>query len=224
MGKNEILDLPIQCEKGIVWGVDETVYSADAMIFAKGSHGYIKNDIDDIKSNYIKLGFHLKECQGAKYYECFGYSNFYDYVHANFGLDKSAVNRCMNVFNRFCQKQGASYQMRLDDKWKDYSYSQLTEMLPLDDESIKDITPDMTVKQIREYKRQVKNSGKKVAMSQPIEVEERTEGQKVIDFYTDMYCYFMLAEHAKHNRRMGFRPMSRLVVHESYGKQFLSLA
>lgn len=51
---------------------------------ATSSYEYILKDIKDIKNNYIRFGFHLWECQSMKYYEDFGYDNFYDFVDANF--------------------------------------------------------------------------------------------------------------------------------------------
>lgn len=220
MGKNEVIMNPPQDADSIVWGAEETIYSADTMLFAKGAHEYIRKDINDIKNNYVKLGFHLAECQNLKYYECFGYSNFYDYVLANFGLDKSATSRCVNVFNRFSAVQNNSHKMFLDDKWKDYNYSQLSEMLPLDDDAIKAITPDMTVKQIREVKKQTKASLKIVATSQPSDNDILEADNDIsIDIFLMMFLDYGLS-----NRRVDFEPMSRLFTHESYGKQFLKLA
>ena len=122
---------------------------------ARGHFEYIANDIVDIRQNYVKLGFHLHEFKYFQYYEDFGYEDFYEFVEANFGLDKSAVSRCISVWYRFADYDSgsSSRKMWLSDKWKDYSYSQLCEMLPLDDGELKAVSPEMTVKQIREYKK-----------------------------------------------------------------------
>ena len=47
--------------------------------------------------------------------------------------------------------------MDLSDCWKAYSYTQLCEMLPLTEHQREQITPDMTVKQIREYKKSLRD-------------------------------------------------------------------
>ncbi len=128
---------------------------------AFASFGYILNDIQDIKSSYIRLGFHLCECKRMGYYFDFGYASFYDFVYYNFGLDKSALSRIINVYMKFCavdKSSGySSKKMWIDEKYADYSYSQLCEMLPLDSNSLKDITPDMSIKEIRDYKKALKN-------------------------------------------------------------------
>lgn len=53
--------------------------------------------------------------------------------------------------------------MWLDDKYKQYSYSQLREMLPMSEEKRKQVKPDMTIEQIREIKKPKAN----IAISQP---------------------------------------------------------
>lgn len=170
-------------------GVDITIKEQDLKIkyglfnireereLARTSVKYIYTDCCDIQRSYIRLGFHLNEFKNYLYFEDFGFATFEDFCSANLGMDKSAVSRCLNVFLRFAQKNENSNirLMYLDDKYTNYNYSQLCEMLSLDDEEIKDIKPDMTIKQIREYKKSKKVSAKKddvidvtpVATSQP---------------------------------------------------------
>lgn len=126
------------------------------------SFGYIKNDLDDINKSFIRLGFHLAELKKNKsgwfYYLC--YDNFYDAVESNFGLSRSTVSRLIDVYKRFSAVAGYTHTMFLDDKYVDYSYSQLVELLPLDDKEIARISPRMTIKEIREYKKQLKRNKK----------------------------------------------------------------
>lgn len=129
---------------------------------ALASHGYIAKDVRDIKTSYIRLGFHLRESQKNLYYEDFGFISLADYADANFGLDKSALSRCMKVFERFSLRQGGVCKMFLDDRYKDYSYSQLCEMVSMDGKQLEKVKPSMTVKEIRELK--------KVATSQLVDL------------------------------------------------------
>ncbi len=46
--------------------------------------------------------------------------------------------------------------MWIDDRYEKYSYSQLVEMLPLKEQERRRVTSDMTVSQIRNYKKVVK--------------------------------------------------------------------
>lgn len=123
---------------------------------AISSAGYLLNDCADLKKRYISLGFHLDEFAINQYYRDFGYNNLYDFAFDNLGLDRSAVSRCLNVWQVFSKKQNGVATMFIDEKYEDYSYSQLTEMLSIPDDKRKNITPDLTVKQIRDYKKSLK--------------------------------------------------------------------
>lgn len=154
----------------IKYGMYNLRQGADPTEMALASFKYIATDVRDIKTQYIRLGFHLNECNRMKYYEEFGYLSFAEFVEANFGMDKSAASRCMNVADKFCHRNTYSKTMFLDDRYVDYSYSQLCEMLPLSDNQIRECKPTMTVKEIREMKKAGKNQYSSVATSQPEKV------------------------------------------------------
>lgn len=135
---------------------------------ARASARYILTDLNNIRSNYIRLGFHLYECSKMKYYEDFGYATMEEFCEKNFGLDKTAVSRCINVCLEFSQKENyrngtksGECLLRVDDKWSKYNYSQLCEMLPLTDEQRYQIKPEMSIKQIREFKKNLKKKPEK---------------------------------------------------------------
>lgn len=134
---------------------------------AFGHLKYLYSDISDIRQYYIRLGFHLEEFRNSRYYEDFHYPDFYEFCDVNLGMDKGAVSRCINVYKQFnasndvrvtagCKTIGCA--MDLSERWKDYSYTQLCEMLPLSEHERESITPDMTVKQIREFKKNLRES------------------------------------------------------------------
>lgn len=134
----------------------------------KEAFGYLKylySDISDIRQYYIHLGFHLDEFRISRYYEDFRYLDFYEFCDVNLGMDKGAVSRCINVYKQFSISHDITNTvggcgMDLSDRWKDFSYTQLCEMLPLSEEEREAITPEMTVKQIREYKKSLRDSEK----------------------------------------------------------------
>lgn len=139
---------------------------------------YLYSDLTDIRKHYIRLGFHLEEFSRCEYYRDFGFSTLEEFCAKNLGLDKSAVSRCINVYrafnasNSFVYKNGIKIKgaaIELGEQWKDYSYTQLCEMLPLTPGQRMNISPDMSVKQIREYKKTLKLSEKfdSVALTQP---------------------------------------------------------
>lgn len=149
---------------------------------AQSNFGYIKTDIADIKKRYINLGFHLNEALTMKYYEDFGFVDFYEFCEKNFQMEKSAVSRSINLWKEFadCDERSNSRKLWINEKYAEYNYSQLCEMLSLDEKKRKEITPNMTVKQIREMKKEwkQKDTSKKVAKT---EVATSQQKQVVIE-------------------------------------------
>ena len=78
-----------------------------------------------------------------------GFKNTAEWAEKFFGFSKSKVSRYISIIARFkwtkvTDETGADY-------WDIFTLSQMQEMLKATDEQIKHITPDMTVKEIREY-------------------------------------------------------------------------
>lgn len=145
---------------------------------AYGSLKYLYTDLTDIRKYYIRLGFHLDEFSRYEYYNDFGYRTLEEFCEVNLGLDKSAVSRCINVYRNFNASNDVSFNggvkstgcaMELSEQWKDFSYTQLCEMLPLSNKQRKMVRPEMTVSQIREYKKNLKQNktDSPVASTQP---------------------------------------------------------
>ena len=140
---------------------------------ARASIGYIESDVMDIKKRYVTLGFHLYEMDQCRYYEDLGYENLYECIEANFAMDKSAVSRCIGVWKAFAAVDGdGSRKMWIDDRYKDFSYSQLTEMLPMSERDRYKIRSDMSVKKIREVKQQLKEKKSSEKMKPVVEREK----------------------------------------------------
>lgn len=122
---------------------------------ALSSFGYIRSDICDVRNRYIKLGYHLNEASRLGYYAEFGFDSIFDFAYENFGLDKSTVSRCMSVSAAF-SGDGVSNSLYLDDKYSNYSYSQLVEMCTLTADELKKVNSGMSVREIREYKKSLR--------------------------------------------------------------------
>lgn len=131
--------------------------------YARSFLKYIHLDMEDISTRFIRLGFHLREMQDLEYYRyvplpsgegC--YDNFYALIQDRFGLNRSTVSRLVGINRKFCDGS-----MFLSDKWKGYSYSQLSELLIFKDEGgACRFSPDMTIKEIREEKRKLRIPGR----------------------------------------------------------------
>lgn len=167
---------------------------------------YLYTDLTDIRKFYIRLGFHLEEFRSCGYHYDFGYPTLEEFCEANLGLDKSAVSRCINVYKSFNASESVEYcagmkikgaAIDLADEWKEYSYTQLCEMLPLTPEERKSVTPDMTIKQIREYKKSLKQ--KKISFSVLDELVASTQPDSQPDEEAEETVLQEEAEETAHN-------------------------
>ncbi|MBD5531078.1 MAG: hypothetical protein HDQ98_14540 [Lachnospiraceae bacterium] len=120
---------------------------------------YLYQDVNDIKQRYVFLGFHLWEFDRGIMWNTLGFSNIFEFAEANLGLDKTTVSRCMAVAKKFSSNgSSANVSMHLDKRYKDFSYSQLCEMVSMDDKDRWKVKPEMTIRQIRELKKAIKET------------------------------------------------------------------
>lgn len=87
---------------------------------------------------------------------------FFAVCEVQFGFDKGQVSRLMNVVDEFGAVDRAE---GIQEKYRVYKWSVLEELLPMSAEERELVTPDMTVRMVRELKKKIKLE-KKVATSQ----------------------------------------------------------
>lgn len=117
---------------------------------AEDSMKYLKGSIGDIKESYLTLGRHLYEFKRNEYYKDFGYDSFDECIKANLSMDKGSISKCLNVWEKFAEGT------EIKEEYKSYNYSQLVEMVSMDNPEV--ITPDMTIKEIRKKKKELKQN------------------------------------------------------------------
>lgn len=139
---------------------------------ALGSFEFISKDLNDIKRSYFRLGFHLNEFDSCKYYQQFGFTCLSDFALHNWGLEKSFVSRCISVFKFTAQYRDMLPLNFQKDIYKPYSYSQLVEMISMDEETLQKCSPTFTVKELRQIKKNAKKR-KQIATSQFSVVESK---------------------------------------------------
>ena len=118
----------------------------------------VLEDLAESKTNYFYLGAHLLDIWNTKTYGMhtfdsvsnFSPKNFFDYCFVYFGLEKSQVSRYMNIVDEF-----GNGLRGFKEEFLPYKYSALSEMLSLTPEQRKEVSPEWTIKQIRDYKRKL---------------------------------------------------------------------
>lgn len=145
-------------EKRIVYGNSHIAEGYKENKKAIACFDRLYKSVETLKQNYLQIGKELCAFEMNHYYEAFGYLSLADFCQNNLRMDKGAVSRCMNVWKMVSESvDGTSV---IWDEYVGYSYSQLTELVTLEEPERKEITPEMTVKEIREFKRKLKGENK----------------------------------------------------------------
>lgn len=170
--------------------------------YLDSSRGYIRNDLNNLATHFLKLGFHLREVQNMKYYEAGGYSSVSEFAEAEFGIKKS---NCYNYI-KLCELYSQNHNsMFLDDKYKDYNYSQLVEMMSLPIDKVGLARPDMTVRQIRDLKK-------------PVEVISSDSNDDIIYLCLRMVYTSMLSDEERRLVHLGAKSDLIASMRENHGK------
>lgn len=113
----------------------------------------IKNIIRDRMSvmarEYVGIGFYLRRVRDNEMYLEDGYTDVHEFAAAEFGMSRSTVNHCIRINEQFSVGGNSP---TIDSRYKDFNKSQLQEMLYLSADKLDEVTPDMTVKEIRNMK------------------------------------------------------------------------
>jgi len=107
----------------------------------------INNYLNDVMQNYLKIGHELNQVETNKLYLANEYTSVIEYAEKEFQLSTTTIRNSMAISNKFCDSYG-----QLTDKYKDFSYSQLVELLSVDQLELDNFKPSMTVKTIRSEK------------------------------------------------------------------------
>lgn len=133
---------------------------AKARLFDPQEMGYrdsldiIMDESVKIKKSFVKIGWYLKHIRDNELYLEGGYADINECAAAQLGYSQSTVSRFINICEKFSKEHNSP---ELDDKYANFDKSQMIEMLPLEEsELLEKVTPDMSVREIREIKKETK--------------------------------------------------------------------
>lgn len=129
----------------------------------------IYDELHKTRKSFIKIGWYLKHIHDNQMYEEDGYDNIYEFAKDKFKLSQPTATRFMQVCEEFSINHNSP---ELDEKYEEFSVSQLFEMLPMQKEQQEQVTPDMTIKQIREMKGTGTKEKKTVSQSNSLQMDD----------------------------------------------------
>ena len=106
----------------------------------------IRNNLQNIARDYIALGYYLRVVQAGELYREDNYRNIHEFALEEYGLARSTVNHCMRINAEFSENGNSPI---VEKRYREFSKSQLQEMLYIPEELRDDVKSDMTVKEIR---------------------------------------------------------------------------
>lgn len=108
----------------------------------------IREALQGIKRGYLQVGWILKKIKEAELYKEEGFQNIHKFARHYFNLPQSAVSRFIRIFDEF----SVGDRPELQERYRAYNLSQLVELLPMKKELRNQVTPEMSVTQIRKLK------------------------------------------------------------------------
>lgn len=111
---------------------------------------FIRSNLMSAARNVIAIGYYLKHIRDNELYRQAGYDTIWDYAGEQYGFSKSTTSRYMSRNDKF--SKGGNSPV-LDARYQRFSKAQLQEMLSLNAQQLEQVTPDMTVAQIREIRK-----------------------------------------------------------------------
>ena len=111
----------------------------------------IRANIRTAARSFVAIGFYLKRAREDRLYEEAGFSSVWDFAREEFGISRSTATRYMAVNDRFSADGNSP---NLATEYQAYSQSQLIEMVTMTGEQLEQVTPDMTVRELREMKQE----------------------------------------------------------------------
>lgn len=115
----------------------------------------IRNKLQGMTQNFIGIGFYLRQIKETEGFRKDGYESIYEIAEDQYGIKRSTAIRWMQMNEKFSQ---GGYSPFLDSGYKDFGKSQLQEMLYLDSEQLEEVTPEMTVREIRRFRKKMNRS------------------------------------------------------------------
>lgn len=113
----------------------------------------IRKEVDKVETAYFVIAKKIYMLYQNKLYRCGNFANIYDMALDKFKITRATCNNYINICTRFGkvdEKKGECIDLL--PAYKKYSSSKLVAMLNMPEELIKEINPEMSVREIKRKK------------------------------------------------------------------------
>ena len=109
----------------------------------------IKKDLSGIVKSFVRVGWQLSRINRSEAYQLDGYKTIAEFAKAEYGMTPSGVSRFMEVYERYSVEGDTP---ALKEQYREYNFSQLTELLQISEEDQAMFQPEVKRETIREFK------------------------------------------------------------------------
>lgn len=128
------------------------VYSKEMVTELNRRTKTIKDSIGKIDTSFEKIAFALYWIYDNNAYKAKGCDNIITFAKKEFGYEKTTCYSLMNVVEAFAERNEAGKIVeKFREEVKGFSVSKLSLMVGLTSEEIKELSPSMTVKEIKKH-------------------------------------------------------------------------
>lgn len=120
----------------------------------------IRQELRKVDSAFESIAFNLYWFYDKKAFEAVGYKNIYDMASKEFGIARGTTNNFINVVDRFAERdENGTVVEKISENFRDFKSSQLIAMLGKTNEELEDISPEMSVRDIKKALKGSSDSG-----------------------------------------------------------------
>lgn len=141
----------------------------------------IKSGLTGIVKSFVKVGWLLWRINRSEAFRQDGYSTIAEFAKAEYDMTPSGVSRFIDVYEKY-SVEGDTPELK--EKYREYNFSQLTEMLQIPEESRQMFLPEAKRESIRDFKAFTKeNENSPDALLNWMKEPEDEEGKAIIEFF-----------------------------------------
>lgn len=110
----------------------------------------IKNNLGGIVKSFVRIGWQLTRIDRSGAYKNDGYSSIAEFAAAEYGMNRTGVSRFMTVYETYSADWDTP---ELKEQYREFKFSQLTELLQVQEADRQMFTPEVKREDIREFQR-----------------------------------------------------------------------
>lgn len=121
----------------------------------------IDDDLSRINDSFLSVAFrlHLLKSRGFGSLIAYSCADIYEFAKKRFGFGTTTTKNFLAIYDKFMITDGMMNTPMLKEEFKDYGYSQLVELVPVESH-LDEFSPSMTVKEIRKKKKELSSAGR----------------------------------------------------------------